>query len=66
MLGEPPKKIRKISVVSMFILQIWSALSIQEINYDSANILAQTCYFRQYIICFPVPNILHIRQDKTS
>jgi hypothetical protein len=29
-------------------LQIRSALPIQEINYGSSNILAQTCYFRQY------------------
>ncbi len=35
--GEPPQQIRKISVVWIFILRIWSALPIQEINYGSAN-----------------------------
>jgi hypothetical protein len=37
-----PKKINKISIVRIVILQIWSTLPIQEIDYDSANILAQT------------------------
>ncbi len=60
-----PKKIRKIPVVWMFSLQIWSTLPIQEINYDFANILAQTCYFCQSIICFPIPNVLPICQDIT-
>ncbi len=32
-----PQKIRKFSVVWIFILQIWSASPIQEINYGSAN-----------------------------
>jgi hypothetical protein len=44
-----PQKIRKISIVQIFILQIWSALPIQEVNY---------VWFRQYFVAdvlfFPI------------
>ncbi len=57
-----PQKIRKFSKVWIFILQIWSASPIQEINYGSAN----TNGLRMFVHRKQIEEMKWSKNDKTS